>query len=123
MRPAIQAGYEAASTLVDRFGTIEQTEYQRKHRDSVEDCSHTPHRPQTKLTPAQEAVAVAFRQTLLVSFDDQLAVVRAFLNHKSNLRVMGKCADCDPSLSSFLFGSGLGCHTASGADYFLIVGL
>ena len=38
------------------------------------------HRLQTTLTPAQEAVAVALRRTLLVSLDDLLAVVREFLN-------------------------------------------
>tara|TARA_R110000737_G_scaffold309994_1_gene318552 strand:- start:1159 stop:1485 length:327 start_codon:yes stop_codon:yes gene_type:complete len=50
------------------------------HRDSVEDRSHMPHRLQTTLTPAQEAVAVALRQTHLVAIDDLLAVVREFLN-------------------------------------------
>ena len=42
--------------------------------------AHTPHRLQTTLTPAQEAVAVVLRETLLVSLDDLLAVVREFLN-------------------------------------------
>ena len=37
-------------------------------------------RSQTTLTPAQEAVAVVLRRTLLVSIDDLLAVVREFLN-------------------------------------------
>ena len=43
-------------------------------------AANTPHRLQTTLTPAQEAVAVALRETLLVSLDDLLAVVREFLN-------------------------------------------
>jgi hypothetical protein len=51
-----------------------------RKRDTVEDRSHTPHRLQTTLTPAQEAVAVAVRKTLLVSLDDLPAVVREFLN-------------------------------------------
>jgi hypothetical protein len=58
----------------------EQTVYKWRHRDSVHDCSHNPHRLQTALTPPQEAVAVVLRTTLLVSIDDLLAVVRAFLN-------------------------------------------
>ena len=37
---------------------------------------------QTTLTPAQEAVSVSLRKTLLVSLDDLLAVVREFLNPK-----------------------------------------
>ena len=52
--------------------------YKWKHRDNVHDRSHTPHRLQTTLNPAQEAVAVALRMTLLVSLDDLLAVVREF---------------------------------------------
>jgi transposase-like protein len=51
-----------------------QTVYKWRKRDSVEDRSHTPHRLQTTLTPAQEAAAVALRRTLLVSLDDLLAV-------------------------------------------------
>jgi transposase InsO family protein len=46
----------------------------------VHDRSHTPQRLQTTLTPAQEAVALVLRKTLLVSLDDLLAVVREFLN-------------------------------------------
>ena len=74
MRAAIQASDEPASVLAERFGTTGQTVYKWKHRDSVYDRSHTPHRLQTKLTPAQEAVAVALRKTLLVSIDDLLAL-------------------------------------------------
>ena len=78
MRAAIQASDEPASVLAARFGTTEQTVYKWKHRSSVHDRSHTPHRLQTTLTPAQEAVVL--RKTLLVSLDDLLAVVREFLN-------------------------------------------
>ncbi len=80
MRAAIQASAEPASVLADRFGTTEQAIYKWRYRDTVHDRSHTPHRLQTTLTPAQEAVAVALRKTLLVSLDDLLAVVREFLN-------------------------------------------
>ena len=74
VRAAIQASSEPASTLAERFGTTGQTVCKGKHRDSVEDRCHTPHRLQTTLTPAQEAVAVALRTTLLVSLDDLLAL-------------------------------------------------
>ena len=40
----------------------------------LSDIQHTAHRLQMTLTPAQEAVAVALRKTLLVSLDDLLAV-------------------------------------------------
>ena len=77
VRAAIQASNEPASALAERFGTTEQTIYKWKHRDSVHDRSHTPHRLQTTLTPAQEAVAVVLRKTLLVSIDDLLAAKKA----------------------------------------------
>ncbi len=58
IRTAIQASDEPASALAERFGTTEQTVYKCKRRDSVHDRSHTPHRLQTTLIPAQEAIAV-----------------------------------------------------------------
>ena len=76
MRAAVQASDDAGTALAKRFGVTAQTIYKWRKRDSVEDRSHTPHRLQTTLTPAQEAVAVALRKTLLVSLDDLLAVVR-----------------------------------------------
>ena len=51
VRAAIQASDEPASTLAERFGPTEQTVHKWKHRDSVEDRSHTPHRLQTTLSP------------------------------------------------------------------------
>ena len=72
VRAAIQASDAPASVLAERFGTTEQTVYKWRHRDSVHDRSHTPHRLQTTLTPAQEAVVL--RRTLLVPIDDLLAL-------------------------------------------------
>jgi transposase-like protein len=77
--------------LAERFGITEQTVYKWRKRDSVEDRSHTPHRLQTTLTPAQEAVAVALRKTLLVSLDDLLAVVREFLNPNVSRSGLDRC--------------------------------
>jgi transposase-like protein len=91
VRASIQASTEPVSALAERFGTIEQTVYKWKHRDSVHDCSHTPHRLQTTLTPAQEAVAVVLRKTLLVSIDDLLAVVREFLNTEVSRSGLDRC--------------------------------
>ena len=71
VRAAIQASAEPASVLAARFGTTGQTVYKWKRRDTVPDRSHIPHRLQTTLAPAQEAVVL--RKTLLVSIDDLLA--------------------------------------------------
>ena len=85
VRATIQASDAPASHLAERFGTTEQTVYKWRHRDGVWDRSHTPKRLQTTLTPAQEAVAVALRRTLLVSLDDllALAIVLEPMAHKA----------------------------------------
>lgn len=91
VRAAIQASDEPASVLAERFGTTEQTDYKWKHRDSVHDRSPTPHRLQTTLTPAQEAVVVVLRKTLLVFIDDLPAVVREFLNPEVSRSGLDRC--------------------------------
>jgi transposase-like protein len=91
VRAAIQASAEPASALAARFGTTGQTVYKWKHRDTVHDLSHTPHRLQTTLTPAQEAVAVVLCKTLRVSIDDLLAVVREFLNPDVSRSGLDRC--------------------------------
>ncbi len=80
VRAAIQASTGPAWVLAERYGTTEQTIWKWRKRDDVQDRSHPPRRLQATLTPAQEAVAVSLRKTLLVSLDDLLAVVREFLN-------------------------------------------
>lgn len=69
----IQASTVPESALVERFETTEQTVYKWKHRDSVHDCSHTPHRLQATRTPPQKEVAVVLHKTLLVFNNDLLA--------------------------------------------------
>jgi hypothetical protein len=76
-----QASNDLVRVLAERHGTTEQTGWKWRKRDIVQNPSQTPNRLQTTLTPAQEAVAVALRKTLLASLDDLLAVVmREFLN-------------------------------------------
>jgi transposase-like protein len=53
VRQAIRESDEAGTVLAARFGVTPQTIYKWRRRDSVEDRSHTPHRLQTRLTPAQ----------------------------------------------------------------------
>ncbi len=63
----------------------------RRCGDTVHDRSHTAHRLQTTLTPAQEAVAVSLRQSLLLPLDDLLAVVREFLNPNVSRSGLDRC--------------------------------
>jgi len=91
VRAAIQASDEPARVLAERYGITKQTVWKWRKRDNVEDRSHTPHRLQTILTPAQEAVAVELRRTLLIPLDDLLAVVHAFLNPSVSRSGLDRC--------------------------------
>ncbi|MEM7644941.1 MAG: IS481 family transposase [Pseudomonadota bacterium] len=91
MRAAIQASDEPAWVLADRDGVSEQTVWKWRNRDSVHDRSHTPHRLQTTLMPAQEAVAVARRKTLLLPLDDLLFVVPEVLNPNLSRSGLDRC--------------------------------
>ncbi|CAM5532898.1 IS481 family transposase ISAisp3 [Stutzerimonas stutzeri] len=79
VRAEIAASSEPASVLAQRFGISEQTVYKWKKRSVFGDRSHTAHRLQTVLTPAQETVVVHLRRTLLLPLDDLLAVTREFI--------------------------------------------
>ncbi len=79
VRAEIAASSETASVLAQRYGITEQTVYKWKKREVFGDRSHTAHRLQTVLTPAQEAVVVQLRRTLLLPLDDLLAVTREFI--------------------------------------------
>ena len=59
VRAAIKASVEPASTPAARFGATEQNVNKWKHRHTVHDRGHTPHRLQTALIPAQEVVRLS----------------------------------------------------------------
>ncbi len=79
VRAEIAASSEIAGVLAQRYGITEQTVYKWKKRSVFGDRSHTAHRLQTVLTPAQETVVVHLRRTLLLPLDDLLAVTREFI--------------------------------------------
>lgn len=79
IRQEIAGSTESARVLATRYGVTEQTIYKWKHRQDFRDRSHTPHRLQTTLTPAQESIVVYLRRTLLLPLDDLLVVTREFL--------------------------------------------
>jgi hypothetical protein len=72
----IAASSDCAATLAQRYGIWQSTVHKWKNRDTFHDASHTAHRLQTTLTPAQEALVVELRRTLLLPLDDLLAVTR-----------------------------------------------
>jgi len=66
IRAEIAVSTDSAATLAQRFDIGESTVYMWKARDSFYDASHTAHRLQTTLTPAQESIVVELRKTLLL---------------------------------------------------------
>ena len=81
--PAIRAEMASsalsAGALARQFGVSVATASKWKKRPSAYDLSHTAHRLQTTLTPAQERIAVELRPTLLMPLDDLLVVMREFV--------------------------------------------
>ena len=83
-RAAIQASDKPVRELAREFGVSEDTIRRWRERETTEDRSHTAHRLQTTMTPAQEAVVVALRKTLWLPLDDMLAVTREFISEKAS---------------------------------------
>lgn len=91
IRREIQESSLSASQLAKKFGVTIPTIQRWRHSESVEDRSHTPHRLQTTLTPAQEVVVVELRKLLLLSLDDLLVVTREFINADVSRSGLDRC--------------------------------
>lgn len=91
VRAEIAASKESVSALARRFGVTPPTIYKWRSRDNVHDLSHTAHRLQTTLTPAQEAIVVQLRKMLLLPLDDLLAVTREFLCKEVSRSGLDRC--------------------------------
>ena len=91
VRAEIAASSETAAVLAARYGITEQTVYKWKKRTVFHDRSHTAHRLQTRLSPAQEAVVVELRKTLLLPLDDLLAVTHEFINADVSRSGLDRC--------------------------------
>jgi transposase-like protein len=66
-------------TLARLYGLNRATVRKWKQRASVEDRQHRPHELHATLTPAQETVVLAIRETLELPLDDLLVVPRVHL--------------------------------------------
>ena len=84
IRAEIAASNESTRALAKRFGVSELTIAQWRKCASVNDLPHTPHRLQTTLSPAQEAIVVELRKSLLLPLDDLVAVTKEFICPKAS---------------------------------------
>ncbi|WP_260674359.1 IS481 family transposase [Comamonas aquatica] len=78
-RRALQQASSTDRELAQQYGIGLDTVRKWRHRTTVHDASHTPHRLQTTLNAAQEELVVYLRTQLLMPLDDLLAVVREFI--------------------------------------------
>jgi transposase InsO family protein len=91
IRQEIRQATGTLAELAARYNVTIDTIRKWKSRDSVEDRSHTAHRLQTTLTPAQERIAVELRKILKLGLDDLLVVIREFLNPAVSRSGLDRC--------------------------------
>ena len=65
--------------LAKKYNITRSTVRKWKYREDRDDRSHRPHRMRTVLSPAQEAIVVELRKSLLLATDDLLIVGREFI--------------------------------------------
>ena len=91
IRRFIRESDRPIAQLAKELHVSEDTIRRWKRRDRVADGSHTPHRLQTTLTPAQEVVVVELRKTLLLPLDDLLVVTREFIHPEASRSALDRC--------------------------------
>jgi hypothetical protein len=79
VRAEIQKATGTQRQIAAQFNATVATVRKWRSRDAVQDRWHPPHRLSTTLCPAQEAVVVELRRTLLLPLDDLLVVTREFI--------------------------------------------
>jgi transposase InsO family protein len=90
-RAEIKASTASAAVLAERYNITVATARKWKAREDTHDRSHRPHTLCTTLTPAQEALAVELRRTLLLPLDDLLAVTREFIHPGVSRSGLDRC--------------------------------
>ncbi len=80
VRAQIQQSSGTDSELSTQFGISRKIVQRWKHRDSVADRSHSPHRLQTTLNAGQEELVVYLRSEVRLPLDDLLSVVHEFIH-------------------------------------------
>lgn len=77
--------------LAEAYGLNRHTVAKWRRREGTQDGSHRPHTLHANLSPAQEAVVVVLRETLLLPLDDLLAVTHEFINPEVSRSGLARC--------------------------------
>lgn len=91
VREEIKNSSLSAAQLAKKYNITIATSQKWQERDSVEDRSHRPHKLNTTLSEAQELIAVALRQMLLLPLDDLLIITQKFINPDASRSGLGRC--------------------------------
>ncbi len=91
MRREWRASTAPIAALARRYHLSKATVRKWRQREEVGDRSHRPQRLHTTLSPAQEAIVVAWRQTRLLPWDDLLAVTREFIHEGVSRSGLDRC--------------------------------
>jgi hypothetical protein len=90
-RREFQASTLTTAALARRCCVCEETVAKWRKRGDVQDASHCPHRLQTTLTPAREAVVlVELRDMSLLALDDMLCMVKGLIDTEVSRFGMGR---------------------------------
>jgi len=91
IRAELRVSTRSTAELARTYNLSKATVRKWRRREDGADRSHRPQRLHTTLSPAQEAVVVALRQTLLLPLDDLLAVTREFVNPQVSRSGLDRC--------------------------------
>ena len=77
--------------VAERYNVTKATVRKWRDREDMQDRSHRPNTLSTTLTPAQEALVVELRRTLLLPPDDLLALTHEFINRAASRSGLDRC--------------------------------
>ena len=89
-RAEIQASDLSIVALAKKYGIHRHTVRKWKNRDDQQDKSHCPKTLNTTLSPLEEIIVIALRETLLLPLDDLLVVTRKYINEKVSRAGLGR---------------------------------
>jgi transposase InsO family protein len=91
IRRELRASTLPTAELARRYNLSKPTVRKWRRREDAADRSHRPHRLHATLSPPQEAIVVALRQTLLLPLDDLLAVTHECVNESVSRAGLDRC--------------------------------
>ena len=90
-RAEIHSSKAPLTTVAQLYNVTQATARKWRERQDMQDRSHCPNKLSTTLTPAQEALVVELRRTLLLPLDDLLAITHEFINTEASRSGLDRC--------------------------------